>query len=151
MSWCGWGWQMRGVARRQTAATLCNIERPSEKIWESIKILLRICIRLIDMLTKTIVLVVHIYLSIWITSDFAMSIKTFRNGLSRYFPPQFRERERSLPVPSGMMPMAGRRPRGKEDFIESITDNIHPTVPSPPQAVKRNNAFGHLLIAQGHV
>ena len=68
------------------------------------------------------------------TSAFAMSINTFRSGLSRYFPPQFKERDRSFPVPKGMIPMAGRRPRGKDDFIESITDKIQPTVPSPPQA-----------------
>ena len=68
------------------------------------------------------------------TSDFAMSINTFRSGLSRYFPPQFRERDKSFPVPKGMIPMAGRRPLGKDDFIESITDKIQPTVPSPPQA-----------------
>ena len=68
------------------------------------------------------------------TSAFAMSINTFRSGLSRYLPPQFKERDRSFPVPRGMIPMAGRRPRGKDDFIESITDKIQPTVPSPPQA-----------------
>ena len=68
------------------------------------------------------------------TSAFAMSINTFRSGLSRYLPPQFKERDRSFPVPKGMIPMAGRRPRGKDDFIESITDKIQPTVPSPPQA-----------------
>ena len=67
-------------------------------------------------------------------SAFAMSIKTFRSGLSRYFPPQFRERERSFPVPNGMIPIAGRHPLGNDAFIESITDNIQPTVPSPPQA-----------------
>ena len=68
------------------------------------------------------------------TSDLAMSINTFRSGLSLYFPPQFNERDRSFPVPRGMIPIAGRRPLGNDDFIESITDNIQPTVPSPPQA-----------------
>ena len=72
------------------------------------------------------------------TSAFAMSINTFRSGLSRYFPPQFKERERSLPVPRGIIPIAGRRPFGNDDFIESITDNIQPTVPSPPQANKKS-------------
>ena len=67
-------------------------------------------------------------------SALAISIKTFRSGLSFHFPPQFRERERSLPVPSGMIPIAGRHPLGNDSFIESITDSIQPTVPSPPQA-----------------
>ena len=71
------------------------------------------------------------------TSDLAISINTFRSGLSRYFPPQFKDRDRSLPVPRGMIPMAGRRPRGNDDFIESITDKIQPTVPSPPQAKQK--------------
>ena len=75
-----------------------------------------------------------LYRSMLTTSDFAMSINTFLSGLSRYFPPQFRERDKSFPVPKGMIPMAGRRPLGKDDFIESITDKIQPTVPSPPQA-----------------
>ena len=72
-----------------------------------------------------------------IASALAMSINTFRRGLSRYLPPQFKERERSLPVPRGMMPIAGRRPLGNDDFMESITDSIQPTVPSPPQANKK--------------
>ena len=76
------------------------------------------------------------YLSMQTTSDFAISIKTFLRGLSRYFPPQFNERDRSLPVPKGIMPIAGRRPLGNDDFIESITERTHPTVPSPPQATK---------------
>ena len=66
-----------------------------------------------------------------ITSAFAISKRTFRKGLSLYFPPQLRDRERSLPVPNGIIPMAGR-PLG--NVMESITERTQPTVPSPPQA-----------------
>ena len=34
------------------------------------------------------------------------------------------------------MPIAGRRPLGNDDFIESITERTQPTVPSPPQATQ---------------
>ena len=64
-------------------------------------------------------------------SALAISISTLRRGLSRYLPPQFRDLERSLPVPRGIIPMAGG-PAGK--LIESMTDKTQPTVPSPPQA-----------------
>ena len=69
-------------------------------------------------------------------SAWAISMRTLRKGLSRYLPPQLRDRERSLPVPSGMMPIAGDLPEGK--LMESITDRIQPTVPSPPQADMQN-------------
>ena len=69
-----------------------------------------------------------------------MSRRTFRNGLSRYFPPQLRERARSLPVPSGMMPMAGR---GLGRSRASITDRIQPTVPSPPHAGSEEGSTNH--------
>ena len=78
----------------------------------------------------------NVHRSIQATSALAISSNTFLKGLSRYLPPQLRDRERSLPVPKGIMPIAGILPFGK--LMESITDNIQPTVPSPPQAKIEN-------------
>jgi hypothetical protein len=51
-------------------------------------------------------------------------------------------------VPRGMIPIAGR-PLGND--IPSITDKIHPTVPSPPQAKKVTTKFCSLDISfTGH-
>ena len=77
------------------------------------------------------------------TSALAMSMRTLRKGLSRYLPPQLSDRERSLPVPRGMMPMAGGVPEGK--LIESMTDKIQPTVPSPPHAANEELRLYYLL------
>lgn len=69
-------------------------------------------------------------------------------------PPQFKVRERSFPVPRGMMATGGGglMPR------LSISDRIQPTVPSPPHAkirrlgtflynsrLQRNNATAHVI------
>ena len=72
-----------------------------------------------------------VHRSIVTLSAFPISIRNFFRGLLLYFPPQFSERDKSFPVPNGIIPIDGR-PLGK--VIESITDNIQPTVPSPPQA-----------------
>ena len=74
---------------------------------------------------------------------FAMSMSTFLRGLSRYFPPQLRDRERSLPVPRGMIPIAGR---GLPKSMESITERIQPTVPSPPHAENHTKTISRNFI-----
>ena len=89
------------------------------------------------------VCICKVHRSMLTTSALAMSMRTLRKGLSRYLPPQLSDRERSLPVPRGMMPMAGGFPEGK--LIESMTDKIQPTVPSPPQAATMNMGENYLI------
>ena len=44
------------------------------------------------------------------------------------------------------MPIAGRRPLGNDDFIESITERTQPTVPSPPQATKMKKTMHYCIV-----
>ena len=60
--------------------------------------------------------------------------RTFWVGLSSYLPPQYKERDRSFPVPREIMAIGGFPCSLQITLL--IFDRTQPTVPSPPQAVK---------------
>jgi hypothetical protein len=62
-------------------------------------------------------------------------------------PPQPKLRERSLPVPRGMMLTGGTLPLGDDICSSSRHESTHPTVPSPPATCTlhklRNQTFNN--------
>ena len=69
--------------------------------------------------------------------------------LTLYLPPQWRDLERSLPVPRGMMATGGGLPPGQER--PSREERTQPTVPSPPHTAQELRLNVTLGITRKHL